>query len=208
MGWTHMLKQGKRPRATPCAAYLILMGALISSFSCSLLGRQGRSHPLLQEDFSLLAPEEFPPKIKQLEDISQNEANASLRARALFYLALAHMHYRNPSPDYPKAVQYLDTYIALEPDKKDIDEIVAWKRTLEALDGALREHEKLAESFARLKQQHDRASKDRASLDKKISDLSAVIERQKKDLASLKETILKLDTVQQEIEKKKRGIKK
>jgi len=203
-----MLKQGKTPGATPCAAYLILIGALISSFSCSLSARHGRFQPLLQEDFSLLAPEEFPPKIKQLEDISQNEESASVRTRALFYLALAHMHYRNPSPDYPKAIQYLDSYIALEPDKKDIDEIVAWKRTLLALDGALREHEKLAESFARLKQQHDRASKDRASLDKKISELGQVVERQKKELDGLKETIHKLDTVQQEIEKKKRGIKK
>jgi hypothetical protein len=203
-----MLKQGKTPGPTPCAAYLILMGTLISSFSCSLSGRHGRFQPPLQEDFSLLAPEGFPPKIKQLEDISQNEANAAVRNRALFYLGLAHMHYRNPSPDYPKAIQYLDKYIALEPDKKDIDEIVAWKRTLQALDGALREHEKLAQSFAQLKQQHDRASEDRASRDKKIGELGQVIERQKKELDSLKETIHKLDTVQQEIEKKKRGIKK
>ena len=132
----------------------------------------------------------------------------SIRTRALFFIALAHMHYKNPSPDYPKAVQYLDRYIALKSDKKDIDEIVAWKYTLQALDSSLREQDQLEKSYAQLKQQYDRTSRNTESLDKKISDLGQVIERQKKEIENLKETIKKLDTVQQEIEKKRRGIKK
>ena len=125
----------------------------------------------------------------------------SVRTRALFYIALAHMHYKNPSPDYSKAVQYLDKYIALESDNKDIDEVVAWKSTLRTLDSSLQEQEKLKRTYAQLKQQYNRANKE-------INDLGQVIEKQKKEIERLKEIIKKLDAVEQEIEKKKKGIKK
>ena len=140
-------------------------------------------------------------KIKQLEEVSQKHKSMFVRTRALFYIALAHMHYRNPSPDYSKAVQYLDKYIALESDNKDIDEIVAWKSTLRTLDSSLQEYKKLERSYAQLKQQYDRANK-------KINDLGQEIENQKKEIERLKEIIKKLDAVEQEIEKKKKGIKK
>jgi outer membrane protein assembly factor BamD (BamD/ComL family) len=157
--------------------------------------------PPFRENFSLLDPKDFPEKIKQLEEISQNHESPAVRIRALFYVALAHMHYKNPSPDYSQAVQYLDRYIAAEPNNEDIDEIVAWKSTAQALDSSLRECANLEKSFAELKQQSDRANK-------KINDLGQVIEKQKKEIDSLKATIKKLDAVEQEIEKKKKGIKK
>ena len=132
----------------------------------------------------------------------------SVRTRALFYIALAHMHYNNPAPDYSNAAKYLDKYIALESDKKDIDEIAAWKSILQTLDSSLREYKKLEASYAQLKQEYARANKNREFLNKKISDLGQVIDSQKKEIESLKETIKKLDAVQQEIEKKKKGIKR
>jgi predicted nucleic acid-binding Zn-ribbon protein len=132
----------------------------------------------------------------------------SVRTRALFYIALAYMHYNNPSPEYSKAVEYLDKYIALESNNKDIDEIVAWKSTVHTLDGSLREYEKLKRSYAQLKQEYESANKNREFLNKKINDLGQVIENQKKEIESLKETIKKLDAVEREIEKKKKGIKK
>jgi predicted nuclease with TOPRIM domain len=111
------------------------------------------------------------------------------------------MHYKNPSPDYSKAVQYLDKYIALESNRQDIDELVAWKSVVQTLDSSLREHEKLERSYAQLKQQYDRANKGRELLIKEM-------ESQKKEIEKLKQTIKELDSVQQEIEKKRKGIKK
>jgi len=163
---------------------------------------------VFREDFSLLDPKDFPEKIKQLEEISQNHKSMSVRTRALFYIALAHVHYNNPSPDYSKAVNYLDNYIALESANKDIDEIVAWKSTLHTLDSSLREHKKLEESYAQLKQEYERGNKNRELLNKRINDLGQMIENQKKEIKSLQETIKQLDTVQREIEKKKKGIRK
>ncbi len=148
------------------------MVALLSSGSCSLFKSLGPAPPPLQEDFSTLRPEDFPTKIKQLEEISQNDKSASVRTRALFYLALAHVHYKNPSPDYSQAVQYLDKYIALESHRKDGDEIVAWKSVVQTLDTSLQQHEKLKKDYAQLKQQYDSAAKNRDLSAKKVSDLN------------------------------------
>lgn len=188
--------------------FLVIMAVLLSSGCCSLFRALGLAPPVFREDFSLLDPEDFPEKIKQLEEISQNHKSMSVRTRALFYIALAHLHYNNPSPDYSKALKYLDEYIALDSDNKDIDEIVAWKSTLHTLDSSLREYEKLERSYAQLKQEYESANKNRGFLNKQINDLAQMIEEQKKEIGSLEETIKKLDAVYQEIEKKKKRIKK
>jgi len=197
-----------KQRAIHQARFLVMLAVLLSSGSCSLFRTPGTAPAVFREDFSLLDPKGFPEKIKQLEEISQSHKSMSVRTRALFYIALAHMHYNNPSPDYSKALEYLDKYIVLESNNKDIDEIVAWKSTLHTLDSSLREHKKLEESYAQLKQEYERANKNRELLNKRINDLGQVIENQKKEIKNLGETIKQLDTVQREIEKKKKGIKR
>jgi tetratricopeptide (TPR) repeat protein len=197
-----------KQRAINQVIFLVIIAVLLSSGCCSLFRALGLAPPVFREDFSLLDPEDFPEKIKQLEEISQNHKSMSVRTRALFYIALAHLHYNNPSPDYSEALKYLDKYIAVESDNKDIDEIVAWKSTLHTLDNSLREYEKLERSYAQLKQEYKSANKNGEFLNKKINDLGQIIEKQKKEIGSLEETIKKLDAVQQEIEKKKKRIKK
>ncbi len=191
-------------RAVNQVIFLVIMAVMLSSGRCSLFRALGLAPPVFREDFSLLAPEDFPEKIKQLEEIAQSHKSKHVRTRALFYIALAHLHYNNPSPDYPKALKYLDEYIALDSDNKDIDEIVAWKSTLLTLDSSLREYEKLERDYAQLKQEYESANKNRELLNKRINDLGQMIEKQKKEISSLEEIIKKLDAVHREIEKKKK----
>ena len=197
-----------KPGAINQLIFFVIIVVLLSSGCCSVFRALGLAPRVFREDFSLLDPEDFPEKIKQLEEISQNHKSMSVRTRALFYIALAHTHYNNPSPDYSKAVKYLDKYIAVASDNKDIDEIVAWKFTLHTLDSSLREYEKLQKSYAQLTQEYKSANKNREFLNNKINDLGQIIEKQKKEIGRLEETIKKLDAVQQEIEKKKKRIKK
>lgn len=182
----------------------VIVTVVLSSGCCSLFRALGIASPVFREDFSQLDPEDFPEKIKQLEEIAQNHKNKHVRTRAVFYLALAHLHYNNPSPDYSKAVKYLDEYITLDSDNKDIDEMVAWKSTLLTLEDSLQECEQLERAYAQLKQQLESANKNNDSLNKQIKDLGQVIEKQKKEINDLEEIIKKLDAIQREIEKKKR----
>jgi len=195
-------------RAVNKVIFILMMAVLLSSGCCSLFRALGLAPPVFREDFSLLAPEDFPEKIQQLEEIAQSHKSEHVRTRAVFYIGLAHLHYNNPSPDYSKALKYLDEYIALDPDNKDIDEIVAWKSTVLTLDSSLREYEKLERDYAQLKQEYESANKsankERELLNKQITDLGQMIEKQKKEISSLQEIIKKLDAVHREIEKKKR----
>ncbi len=199
----YALKRKMRRRIINQVILLVIMAVLLSSGCCSLFRALGLA-PVFREDFSLLDPEDFPGKIKQLEEIAKNHKSLYVRTRALFYIALAHSHYNNPSPDYSKAIKYLDEYIVLDSDNKDIDEIVAWKSNLQALESSLREYEKLKRSYDELKQRYDSTNKNKELLNKQINDLSQMIEEQKKEIMNLEETIKKLDAVQLEIEKKKK----
>jgi DNA repair exonuclease SbcCD ATPase subunit len=193
-------------RAVNQLIFFVLLVVLLSSGCCSFFRSLGLGPTVFREDFSLLDPEDFPSKIKQLEEISQSHKNMSVRTRAHFYVALACLHYNNPSPDYTKALEYLEEYIVLDSANKDIDEIVAWKSTVHALSSSLQEYKKLERSYAQLKQEYEGTNENKKSLNKQINDLNLMIERQKKEIGNLQETINKLDAVQQEIEKKKKKV--
>jgi DNA repair exonuclease SbcCD ATPase subunit len=200
-----------KPRTVSPVLFLVIMAVLLCSARCSMFRALGLAQPDFREDFSLLGPDDFPEKIEQLEEIAQTHKREHVRARAVFYIALAHMHYNNPSPDYGKALSYMDAYIVLDSDNKDIDEIVAWKSVLLILDTSLREYEKLERDYAQLqkdyahlKKDYENVSKDRESLNQQIIDLGQRIEKQKKEISSLEEIIKKLDAVHREIEKKKK----
>jgi tetratricopeptide (TPR) repeat protein len=195
-------------RAVNKVIFILILAVLLSSGRCSLFRALGLAPPVFREDFSLLAPEDFPEKIKQLEEIAQSHKSEHVRTRAVFYIAMAYLHYNNPSPDYSEALKYLAEYITLDSDNKDIDEIVAWRSTLLTLESSLQEYEKLEKDYARLKQEYESATKsatkEKELLNKQITDLGQMIEKQKKEISGLQEIIKKLDAVHREIEKKKR----
>lgn len=184
--------------------FFVILAVLFCSARCSMFRALGLAQPDFRENFSLLDPDDFPERITQLEEIAQNHKRKHVRTRAVFYIALAHMHYNNPSPDYGKALRYLDAYIVLDSDNKDIDEIVAWKSILLILDSSLQEYKKLERDYAQLTQEYENANKDKGLLNKQISELNRMIENQKKKISSLEEIIKKLDAVHREIEKKKK----
>lgn len=184
--------------------FLIIIVIVLGSVRCSMFRSLGLARPVFREDFSQLDPSDFPAKIEELEGIARAHKNEHVRTRALFYIALAYLHYNNPSPDYSMAIRYMDEYIERDADNQDIDEIMAWKSTLLILDNSLHEHEKLEKEYARLKQQYESTVKKGESLNTEIDNLGQLIEKQKKEISSLKEIIKKLDALHREIEKKKK----
>jgi len=183
---------------------VLVIAALSFSGGCMLFKKPEVAPAILREDFSLLEPEEFPEKIKQLEEIAQNHESVSVRTQAYYYVAVAYMHYNNPAPDYTQALKNLDEYITRDTENATIDEVAAWKAILLSLVNSMGEIRKLEQSHAQLKQQYSRADKDRKDLNRQIEDFSQTIERQKKEILSLEDKIRKLDALHAEIEKKKK----
>lgn len=188
---------------------LLIITAGLFSYSCSShFQKSAVAPPIFQEDFSELDPEEFPIKIQQLEDIAQNHESLSVRARAHLYIALAHIHYNNPSPDYTLALKHLDEHNSLDPENERIDEIVIWMSVLRDLDNSIRDYDELKKNYELLKQENARANKDWKYLYQQKEELSKTLEAQKKHISSLEEKIKKLDSLYVEIEKKKKTKKK
>lgn len=178
--------------------------AVLFSLACALPQPAEVAPPVFSVDFSGLAPDDFPEQIRQLEDVSQSHSDLHVRTRAVYYLALAYMHYNNPQPDYTRALGSLGRYIALDPSDEHLGEIVAWKSILGSLDSTLEEYEKLKERHSRMTRDLQRANRDRNTLSQKIKDLDQTLEAQKKEIEALQGKIKQLDALHQEIEKKKK----
>ena len=188
--------------------FFIIVTGLFSPGCSSLIKDPVVAAPIFETDLSELEPEEFPERIKQLENIAQNHESMSVRTRAHFYIALTHIHYKNPKPDYSLALKHLNDYIALDPENERIDEIVIWMSVLRNLDSSIREYDDLKKKYELLKQENMRTNKDWKHLNQEKNELVRTIETQKKIISSLEEKIKKLDSLYIEIEKKKKTIKK
>lgn len=188
--------------------FLFILAGLLSPGCSSLIKDPDLTAPIFETDLSELEPEEFPERIKQLETIAQNHDSMSVRTRAHFFIALTHIHYKNPSPDYSLAIKHLDEYIALEPEKGRRDEVVIWMSVLRDLDRSLNEYDGLKRKCELLKQENMRINKDWKYLNQEKNELARTIETQTKKISSLEEKIKKLDSLYIEIEKKKKTIKK
>jgi outer membrane protein assembly factor BamD (BamD/ComL family) len=188
--------------------FIVIIAGLFSSGCSSHIEDPVVTAPIFKTDLSALEPEEFPERIKQLEAIAQNHDSISVRNRAHFYIALTHIHYKNPSPDYSLAIKHLDEYIALDPDNVRIDEILIWMSVLRDLDRSLKEYDGLKRKCELLNQENMRINKDWKYLNQEKNDLARTIEIQTKKISSLEDKIKKLDSLYIEIEKKKKTIKK
>lgn len=185
-------------------AAVVIAASQLWSLACALSQPAEVAPPVFSVDLSGLEPEAFPAKISELEDVSQTHSDPQVRARALYYLALACLHFNNPQPDYIRAINSLDHYISLGPSEERLNEIVAWKSILKSLDSSLKEYETLMQRHALLTAELQKVNKDRSEKDRRIRELDQALETQKKDIAALQEKIRKLDALHREIQKKKK----
>ncbi len=190
---------------TQVTAVLFLCAGFIHFGACAVYEEPEMTPPVFRQDLSLLAPEEFPGKITELEDIAENHENPSVRVQAYYYAALACLHYNNPAPDYAQALRNLDAYMAIDTEHpREKGEIAIWQFVLSQMVTTLQDYEKLQKSYAELRQQYRNTEKNREFLGQQIEDLAKTIDRQKKEIAGLEDKIKKLDALHAEIEKKKR----
>ena len=190
----------------PFQVVIFLCAGMACLGACAVYEKPEIMPPVLNQDLSLLAPEDFPGMIAKLEDIAGNHENPSVRTQAHYYAALAHVHFNNPAPDYSRALGNLDAYMAIDtelPDKNK-GEIAVWQSVFSQMVITLQGYEKLQNSYARLRQQYRSTEENREFLGQQIEDLAKTIERQRKEIAGLEDKIKKLDALHAEIEKKKK----
>jgi uncharacterized coiled-coil DUF342 family protein len=186
-------------------ATIFLCAGIVLYGACALYEEPEIAPPALSQDLSLVAPEDFPERIKELKGIAENHENPDIRIQARYYTALAYMHYNNPKPDYTEGLANLDEYMSINAEyPREKDETAIWQSVLSQMISSLRDFEKLQKNYAELRRQYLNSDDNRKFLNQQMDELNQTIERQKKEIAGLEDKIKKLDALHAEIEKKKK----
>ncbi|MEW6417958.1 MAG: hypothetical protein AB1480_07530 [Nitrospirota bacterium] len=93
----------------------------------------------------------FHKEITRLQAIAEKHRDKPDRAMIHLQLALLYSHYKNPTPNYHRALKELETYVSLDPEGGKADVIQNWLTMLKEIVKLGRENEDMKEKLERLK---------------------------------------------------------
>ncbi len=116
---------------------------------------------------------EFLEETCRLEKLAHDHPEASVRSRSHLKLAFLYLNYKNPQLNYSRALEEMESYLSLEPTKKQGDDFHDWLAALKeieklqtGLEKAQRANRSLREEASGLKETIDRLK----SLDRQIEE--------------------------------------
>lgn len=109
--------------------------------------------------YPVLYPQDFPKEIARLEKLVKYHPEPSIRTMAHLQLVLLYSHYKNPNPDYLRALEELETYMALDPDGGKTEEVQNLLALLRELERVVKENEEMKMSIELLIEQNQRVKK-------------------------------------------------
>jgi len=125
-------------------------------------------------------------EIARLEKIIADDPNSAAAAESSYYLALLYSHHKNPQPDYRSALKKLESYIRLNPEageKNDVQCLLSLFRqidTLRSKNHALKtKNHNLKKYQARLKSDTSTLNEEKEQLTAENQNLQDMIEQLK-----------------------------
>jgi len=118
--------------------------------------------PLIEKDsvfYPVLYPQYFPKEIARVEKILKYHPDPSIRAMAHLQLVLLNTNYRNPNPDYIRALEELKAYIALDPDGGKTEEVQNLLALLREIEKVVKENEEMKGNIRLLTEQNQQIKK-------------------------------------------------
>jgi hypothetical protein len=129
----------------------------------------------------------------RLEKISREHSDPLVRAQAHLQLSFLYVNHRNPRLNYSRALQEMEAYLSLSPDKTQTDDFQNWL-------AALREMDHLREDWTEM------AVKNQA-LQGQVDKLHNTLEKTQEANNKMREAIERLKTLDRQMEEKRRSIK-
>ena len=114
---------------------LFLLGLTMSS--CAVINQpeeNGYFYPVSR-------PEDFPREITRVEKLTRYHPDPAVRAKSHLRLAMLYLDYRNPHPDYLRALKELKQYVSMSPDGDKRDEAQTLVVLLSAYENVLVEND-------------------------------------------------------------------
>ncbi|HEX3036221.1 MAG TPA: hypothetical protein VHT73_14070 [Thermodesulfobacteriota bacterium] len=176
---------------------------LILPIALMLLNCTSKHTPNTEQDNSFytnLSSTDFPKEIDVLEKITTQHPDPSVQTNAHLQLAMLHLSYKNPNPDYQRALDELEIYIFLDPDWGKKDEIQNWL-------AVLREIEKLSEENKIMKGSINLLTEENQNLVNENNEMKETIEQLETLDTEMKETIEQLKSLDLRLEEKRKNIK-
>ena len=118
--------------------------------------------PLIEKDsvfYPVLYPQYFPKEIARVEKILKYHPDPSIRALAHLQLVLLYTNYKNPNPDYIRALEELRAYIALDTDGGKTEEVQNLLALLGAIEKVIKENEEMKGNIRLLTEQNQQIKK-------------------------------------------------
>ena len=118
--------------------------------------------PLIEKDsvfYPVLYPQYFPKEIARVEKILKYHPDPSIRALAHLQLVLLYTNYKNPNPDYIRALEELKAYIALDPDGGKTEEVQNLLALLREIEKVVKENEEMKGNIRLLTEQNQQIKK-------------------------------------------------
>ncbi len=156
--------------------------SLITGCASSFLSKFDTSKPI----YDTSASKDFKKDIARFNEETKDHHDISVRSRAHFVLAALHSHHNNSSPDYLTALKELRSYISLDPDSAERDDIRNWLAVLLKLE---------------------KITKKAGGNEKRLIFLSRENSKLSEENKKLKETIEKLKSLDIRLEQRRREVK-
>jgi len=132
---------------------------------------------------------EFSREIPRLERLAREDPKKSVRAESYLQLAYLYLDFRNPQLNYTRALQEMENYLSLTPDKAQTDDFQNWFAVLKEVD--------------KLQTNLEKTQKANKSLRDEVTDSQKVNKSLRDEVTDLKETIEKLKALDRLIEERR-----
>jgi hypothetical protein len=116
-------------------------------------------------------PEDFPREITRVEKLTRYHPDPAVRAKSHLRLAMLYLDYRNPHPDYLRALKELKQYVSMSPDGDKRDEAQTLIILLSAYENVLVENDERGRANELLTEQNRALIRENRAFKETINEL-------------------------------------
>lgn len=103
-----------------------------------------------------LSPDDFTSEIARMEAVAKEDPDLSKRTQAHRRLAVLYSHYKNPAPNYLKALKELEAYISLDPEQGKKDDIQNFLSLLKRIETLTKENQKAKDDYRKTRDENQK----------------------------------------------------
>ncbi|MBN1930710.1 MAG: hypothetical protein JW786_03780 [Desulfobacterales bacterium] len=190
-------------KARPIISFFFFIAMLFFSTGCAQQTKNIKGSTY----YLALQTEAIETEISRLESSSESSDGSLFDPKSYFYLALLHSHYKNPEPNYKRALEKLEEYILIEPESEQNNSVQYLLSLLDRLVKNENSCNALKTQITTLKEEKRALQEETVTkLERQKESLTQKYENLVRENQDMKEIIEKLKHLDIQLEKKRKNI--